>query len=325
MLRQVAEAIELLEDPRTDGAAAAAWVARHGPAAVRHERLQAERGSTDVVTVEIGAGAPCLGILGVLGGTGLRPERPGLVSDADGAVVALAVAAALAREAGWGDAPAGRVVVSTHVCPRALSRPHQPAPMMTCPVPRERVLAAQLDPAMEAVLAVDATRANRVVNHTGFAITPTVKEGWILKPSADLLGLMEWATGEPPVVAPLAMQDITPYSSGVAHINSMMQPATLTDAPVVGVALTARAVVAGSATGVNPPFVLEAAARFCREVARAFGAGRCSFHDAAEFERLVSLYGSMRHLVGPGRSEAATAKAATPTTPSAANSQGTGA
>ena len=57
-----------------------------------------------------------------------------------------------------------------------------------------------------------------------------------------------------------------------------------------------------SATGANPPFVLEAAARFCREVARAFGAGRCHFHDAEEFERLVSLYGSMRHLVGPGRS-----------------------
>ena len=70
------EAIELLEDPRTDGGAVAAWVARHGPASVRHERLEAERGGTDVVTVEIGAGAPCLGILGVLGDTGLRPERP---------------------------------------------------------------------------------------------------------------------------------------------------------------------------------------------------------------------------------------------------------
>ena len=76
MLRQVAEAVELLEDPRTDGAAAAAWVARHGPASVRQRRPEAERGSTDVVTIEIGSGTPCLGILGVLGGTDLRPERP---------------------------------------------------------------------------------------------------------------------------------------------------------------------------------------------------------------------------------------------------------
>ena len=310
MLRQVMEALELLEDPRTDGAAACSWLSSGqgatGAAAVRHSRLTAERGHTDVVTVDLpGAGeGPCLGILGVLGGTGMRPERPGLVSDADGAVVALAAAAAMLRDAARGDAPPGRVILSTHICPRALSRPHSPAPMMTCPVPRERVIAAQLDPAMEAVLAVDATRANRVVNHTGFALTPTVKEGWILKPSADLIGLMEAVTGAPAVVAPLAMQDITPYSSGVQHINSMMQPATRTDAPVVGVALTAQAVVAGSATGANPPFVLEAAARFCREVARAFGAGRCAFHDAAEFARLVALYGSMRHLVGPGRGDA---------------------
>jgi hypothetical protein len=43
------------------------------------------------------------------------------------------------------------------------------------------------------------------------------------------------------------------------------------------------------------------AARFCIEVAKAFGRGKCAFYDAAEFERLVSLYGSMEHLQTMGK------------------------
>jgi len=31
------------------------------------------------------------------------------------------------------------------------------------------------------------------------------------------------------------------------------------------------------------------------------GAGGCSFFDAAEFDRVVSLYGSMKHLQLPSR------------------------
>lgn len=301
MLRQVIEATELLADPRTDGAAACAWLAAQGPGDVAHRRLTAERGHTDVVTVRVGAGGgPCLGILGVLGGTGLRPERPGLVSDADGAVLALAVAAALLRAEAQGDTLAGPVILATHICPRALSRPQRPAPMMTCPVPREQVLAAQLDPAMAAVLSLDASKANRVLNQGGFAITPTALQGWVLRTADDLLDLMEAVTGEAPVVLPITTQDITPYVAGVRHINSIMQPAARTAAPVVGVALTARATVAGSATGASQPYALEQAGRFCVEVARGFTAGRCVFHDANEFARLVELYGSLAQLQGQG-------------------------
>jgi hypothetical protein len=36
--------------------------------------------------------------------------------------------------------------------------------------------------------------------------------------------------------------------------------------------------------------------RFCLEVAKAFGQGSCAFYDSVEFERLVALYGSMKHL-----------------------------
>ena len=147
-----------------------------------------------------------------------------------------------------------------------------------------------------AVLSVDASKANRVLNRNGFAITPTVKQGWILRVADDLLDLQQAVTGEAPLVLPITMQDITPYGSGVRHINSILQPATQVTCPVVGVALCAAATVAGSATGANQPFVLDQAGRFCIEVARAFAAGRCAFLDGAEYATLVRRYGPMDRL-----------------------------
>ena len=87
----------------------------------------------------------------------------------------------------------------------------------------------------------------------------------------------------------------------IYHINSIMQPATSTVAPVVGVATTASTPIPGSASGANQVFDLEMAARFCVEVAKAFTAGECTLYDKEEFSRVVSLYGSMRHLQTLGK------------------------
>jgi len=97
------------------------------------------------------------------------------------------------------------------------------------------------------------------------------------------------------------MQDITPYGNDIHHLNSIMQPATATDSPVVGIALTAAWAVPGCATGASQVTDIEMAVRFCIEVAKAFSQGKCAFYDAAEFERLVSLYGSMKHLQTMGK------------------------
>ena len=70
------------------------------------------------------------------------------------------------------------------------------------------------------------------------------------------------------------MQDITPYASGVFHLNSILQPATATSAPVVGVAITTGSAVPGCATGATDLASLEAAARFCIETATGFGPER---------------------------------------------------
>ena len=51
----------------------------------------------------------------------------------------------------------------------------------------------------DAVLSIDTTKGNRILNTRGFAISPTVKEGWILKVAPDLVRLAEIATGRLPV------------------------------------------------------------------------------------------------------------------------------
>jgi hypothetical protein len=100
---------------------------------------------------------------------------------------------------------------------------------------------------------------------------------------------------------PITTQDITPYGNGVHHVNSILQPSTATDAPVVGVALTAQTTVPGPATGASNLFDIEQATRFCVEVAKAHGAGRCPFHAPDEWATLQARYGSLAHLQTMGR------------------------
>ena len=134
----------------------------------------------------------------------------GLVSDADGAITAIAVALKLADMRKNGDMLDGDVIIATHICPNAPTQPHDPVPFMGSPVDMATMNKYEVDPRMDAILSVDTTRGNRVINVKGIAITPTVKEGWILRVSDDLLDIMQYVTGKMPVVVPITMQDITP-------------------------------------------------------------------------------------------------------------------
>ncbi len=303
-LKQVLEVYELLDRAAVDGAQVAGLFAARG-VTLRVERVAGENGYTDFVSGMIpGQGAgPTLGIIGRLGGIGARPAQIGLVSDADGAIVALSAALKLADLARGGDPLPGPVRFATHICPAAPTTPHEPTPFMGSPVDMAHMNALEVHPQMDAILSVDTTRGNRVINHRGFAISPTVKEGYILRVSEDLLDIMSWVTGEMPVVFPITTQDITPYGNGLYHLNSILQPATATAAPVVGVALTAEVPVPGPATGANQIYDIEAATRFCVEVAKLFTAGRCRFYDPDEWERIQARYGSLRFLQQMKREE----------------------
>ena len=247
-------------------------------------RIPGKNGKTN------GGDAPTIGLLGRLGGIGARPERIGFVSDGDGALCAVALAAKLLDMQNKGD------YISTHICPHAPTAPHDPVPFMGSPVEMAQVNKEEVSPDLDALLVVDTTKGNRVINTRGFAISPTVKEGYVLRTSEDLLDLMQITTGRLPYVFPLATQDITPYGNDVHHLNSILQPCTATDAPVVGVAITAETMVPGCATGATHATDVEEAARFMLEVAKAYGRKQCSFYDADEYARLQKLYGSMKHL-----------------------------
>ena len=128
-----------------------------------------------------GGNAPTLGIIGRLGGIGARPEMTGFVSDGDGALACLAGAAKAIDMALKGDQLEGDVIFSTHICPTAPTLPHEPVPFMNSPVDISVMNENEVEDTMDAILSIDTTKGNQVCNHKGFAITPTVKEGYILK------------------------------------------------------------------------------------------------------------------------------------------------
>jgi hypothetical protein len=312
-LKQLLEIVDLLDDPKVDGAQVREFFTNKGLShmEINVERIEGEKASTDFISIMIqgvegkysGGTSRSLGIIGRLGGIGARPECIGLVSDADGAVVSLAAAYKIAEMMKRGDLIEGDVIVKTHICPNAPTRPYKPAPMMDSPVDIFTLLRREAEGQVDAIISVDATKANWVIKHNGFAITPTVKEGWILKVSPDLIDIYIRVTGQPPVVVPITMQDIIPYTTPVYHINSMMQPWIYTKAPVVGVAITTSMVVPGSATGATNIFHLEQATRFVVEVAKDFGRGRVKFYDEGEWEKIISIHGSLADLMRRGAPE----------------------
>jgi len=309
-LKQLLEIVDLLDNPKVDGERVKEFFTNKGLShmKINVERIEGEKGSTDFISILIqgvkgkysGGTSPSLGIIGRLGGVGARPECIGLVSDADGAIVSLAAAYKIAEMTKRGDLIEGDIIVKTHICPNAPTRPYKPAPMMDSPVDIFTLLKREAEGQIDAILSVDATKANWVIKHNGFAITPTVKEGWILKVSPDLIDIYIRVTGQPPVVVPITMQDIIPYTTPVYHINSMMQPWIYTSAPVVGVAITTSMVVPGSATGATNIFHLELATRFVVEVAKDFGRCKVKFYDEEEWEKIVSIHGSLADLMRRG-------------------------
>ncbi|GLI04731.1 hypothetical protein YDYSG_07610 [Paenibacillus tyrfis] len=268
------------------------------------QTVRGEKGSTDFVKIVIpgtngkrnGGSAPTFGIIGRLGGIGARPSRIGIVSDADGAVAAVASALKLADMKRKGDHLRGDVIVTTHICPDAPTRPHEPVDFMDSPVDILTMNQYEVVPEMEAILSIDTTKGNRVINHKGITISPTVKEGYILRISDDLLRIMEMTTGQYPVTFPITMQDITPYGNDLYHINSILQPAVATSAPVVGLAITAQSTVPGCGTGASHEVDIAAAVKFAVETAKEVTNGTCSFYSKDEFAKIQQLYGSMKVL-----------------------------
>ena len=312
LLQEVLEIYQLIDQPGRPINQITELLDKNG---VKKENLQStivneESGSTDFIKITFpgihgkqkGGKAPTLGIIGRLGGLGARPAVIGLVSDGDGALTALSTALKLARMQKLGDVFEGDIIIATHICTNAPTVAHEPVPFMGSPVDLSTMNNYEVDSRMDAILSVDTSRGNRIINHFGFAISPTVKEGYILRVSEDLLTIMEIATGKLPVTFPLTTQDITPYGNGLYHFNSILQPAVAVKIPVVGVAITSEVAVPGCGTGASNASQIEQVGRFLIEVAQSFGKNKCHFYDSKEFKMLTNKYGSMEHLQTFGKS-----------------------
>lgn len=303
-LHQTLQVFELLDSAWASGQKVQQLLAGYANVEVTVKEVHGLKGKTDFIKIVIpgfegkrlGGSAPTLGIVGRLGGIGARPGRIGMVSDADGAVAAVASALKLAEMQRQGDSLPGDVIITTHICPDAPTRPHEPVDFMDSPVETEDMNEQEVSDEMDAVLSIDTTKGNRIINHKGFAISPTVKEGYILRVSEDLLRVMEMTTGQLPVTFPITTQDITPYGNGVYHLNSILQPSIATRAPVVGVAITAVGLVPGCGTGASHEVDIALACKFAVEVAKEFSRGTCQFFEQDEYQRLLKLYGSLAHL-----------------------------
>lgn len=307
-LMEVLETYEIMDSRFVNGQKIAELLATVGVRDVTVKRVSGAKGATDFIRIKIagsegkakGGKAPTLGVIGRLGGLGARPDRIGFVSDGDGALAAVATAMKLGKMQKNGDYLAGDVIVCTHICPDAPTRPHEPVPFMDSPVAIAAMNRNEIDPDMDAVLSIDTTKGNRIINHNGFAISPTVKEGYILRISEELLDIMQIVTGKLPAAFAVTTQDITPYGNGLFHLNSILQPSVATDAPVVGVAITTEVPVSGCATGATHVQDVEGAVRFAIEVGKAYTQGKCSFFDPVEFALIQKRYGSMTHLQSAG-------------------------
>lgn len=312
--RSVIDLLELLDDGRTAGAQVAEYLSALGSAKVSVKRVEGDKPGTftDFIRCEIagtrgkisGGSAPTLGIIGRLGGVGARPARKGFVSDGDGALAALAAAAKLIKMQPRGDRLEGDVIVTTQVCENAPTRPHEPVPFMSSCVDQYVKNRYEVDPAMDAILSVDTTKGNRIINKRGFALSPTIKEGYILRMSEDLLSLMSVTTGKLPAAFPLTQQDITPYGNGLYHMNSIVQPAFAAKVPVVGVAITTESSVPGCATDATHVEDVDDVVRFLVEAAKEFTTGRLHFFDEAEFALLTRLYGTLERFQTAGNPSA---------------------
>lgn len=302
MLKQVIDLFEILDTPTVNGYVVEKYFRELTLIEdICVTRVTGEKGSTDFVRITIpgsngkstGGTAPTIGIVGRLGGLGARPEMIGFVSDGDGALAALAAGLKLSIMHKNGDVLEGDVIVSTHICPDAPTQPHEPVPFMGSPIKVQDANDTEIDGKMDCILSIDTTKGNYVISKKGIAISPTVKEGYILKTSNDLMNILMRVTGKLPNIFALTQQDITPYGNGLYHLNSILQPAVATNVPVVGVAITTATPVAGCATGATHIVDVELAARFAVETAKDFTAGKCAFYDKEEYKTIVDLYGKM--------------------------------
>ena len=312
MLREVLDVLDFMTSPKAS-AADFEKLLPAGAHRVKIDRLDTERGSMEFVKIlfpgsrgkSSGGDLRTTGIIGSLGALRVPGDKMGLVSDADGCLVALAVALRLARMASKGQTLASDVIVSTQICHDGRAEPHDPYPFVMSPITSSLKHPRLVDAAMDGLVVVETCKSNKLVSHKGFAISHVAKEGYLLRLHSDMIHIMEMVTGRLPVIFPVSQQDLTPYESGIHHVCGMMLGNLFTDAPVLGVPITTESQTWPAWTNVSHATELDQAGRFCLEVATRFGLGECEFFYENDYAGMKKLYGPIRPVVTSAKADRA--------------------
>lgn len=75
----------------------------------------------------------------------------------------------------------GDVIIATHICPDAPTQEHFPVPFMGSPINMTTNNEKEVLPDMDAILSIDTTKGNRVINLNGFALLRPSKKAIFLK------------------------------------------------------------------------------------------------------------------------------------------------
>ncbi|ARM76926.1 DUF1177 family protein [Acidianus manzaensis] len=204
-------------------------------------------------------------ILGRLGAIQMKDSK-GLVSDADGAIVSLALILELINLKDKGITFDVDVSVVTNISLNAKLIPHKPFNFMIPLIDFNDALKEEVDPNADLILSIDSTKGNRLAKYDDFAITHVIKDGYILKLEDEVIDIYNRVTGHEVYMVPLTTGDLLPLDFNVYHISTLISPWLYTDSPVIGLATVSKQVVPGYVTGVLNMEMLEHTSRFCLEI-----------------------------------------------------------
>ena len=126
LLKEILDIYNLLDSAHADGNSIKTHLLRiRSDANVEVVPIVTPKGSTDIIRILVkgkngrsqNGTAPTIGLMGWLGGIGARPDAVGYVSDGDGALAALSVAAKLLDMQNKGDFLEGDVYLATRKSP----------------------------------------------------------------------------------------------------------------------------------------------------------------------------------------------------------------
>lgn len=246
-------------------------------------------GVTYVKALYRGSGKDRVEVLGRLGAIQVKGEK-GLVSDADGAIVTLAVLFEVINLLEKGIKFDVDISFVTNLALDAKLIPHKPFNFMIPLVGMEEALKEEVDKEANLILSIDSTKGNRLAKYNDFAITQVIKDGYILKVSDDVLDIYSRVTGHEPYFVPLTTGDLLPLDYKVYHISTLVLPWIYSTGALIGIATVSKQIIPGYVTGVQDIEMLEHASRFCLEAIKLIEKGG-KVYDEEELKELKEKLG----------------------------------